>query len=36
VATGPVVVQGALVDVDEATGQATAIERVQERFADES
>jgi len=36
VATGPVIVCGALVDVDEATGQATAIERVQERFSDET
>jgi metallophosphoesterase (TIGR00282 family) len=33
VATGPVIVQGALVDVDERTGRATAITRVQERVA---
>lgn len=31
VATGPVIVQGALVDVDEATGRARAIRRVRER-----
>jgi len=36
VASGPVIVQGALVDIDETTGHATAIQRVQERFADES
>jgi hypothetical protein len=33
VASGPVVVQGALVTVDEATGRATAIERIRERVA---
>ncbi|HLK12051.1 MAG TPA: TIGR00282 family metallophosphoesterase [Candidatus Binatia bacterium] len=33
VASGPVVVQGALIDVDDASGRATAIERVQERVA---
>src|SRR5438093_1089251 len=31
VASGPVLVQGALIDVDEASGRATAIRRVQER-----
>jgi metallophosphoesterase (TIGR00282 family) len=31
VAAGPVIVQGALIDVDEATGRARAIERLQER-----
>ncbi len=31
VASGPVLVQGALVDVDEATGRASAIARVRER-----
>src|SRR5437867_3463038 len=33
VASGPVLVQGALIDVDGATGRATAIRRVQERVA---
>ncbi len=33
VASGPVLVQGALIDVDETTGRATAIERVRERVA---
>jgi metallophosphoesterase (TIGR00282 family) len=33
VAGGPVVVQGAIVDVDETTGRATAITRIQERVA---
>jgi metallophosphoesterase (TIGR00282 family) len=33
VARGPVVVQGALVDIDCETGQARAIQRVQETFA---
>lgn len=33
VATGPVIVQGALLDIDEATGRATTIRRVQERVA---
>jgi 2',3'-cyclic-nucleotide 2'-phosphodiesterase len=33
VATGPVLVQGVLVDVDEGTGRATAIRRVRERIA---
>ena len=31
VASGPVLVQGAMIDVDEATGRATAIHRVRER-----
>jgi metallophosphoesterase (TIGR00282 family) len=31
VASGPVLVQGAVIDVDEATGRATAISRVRER-----
>jgi metallophosphoesterase (TIGR00282 family) len=31
VATGPAILQGALVDVDEATGHATAIRRLQQR-----
>jgi metallophosphoesterase (TIGR00282 family) len=31
VASGPVLVQGAVIDVDETTGRATAIRRVQER-----
>jgi calcineurin-like phosphoesterase len=31
VATGPVLVQGALIEVDDATGRATAIRRVRER-----
>jgi len=33
VATGPVLVQGAIIDVDESTGRATAIERVRELVA---
>jgi metallophosphoesterase (TIGR00282 family) len=33
VADGPVLVQGALVDVDEQTGRATAVSRVRERVA---
>ena len=33
VADGPVLVQGALIDVDEQTGRATAISRVRERVA---
>lgn len=33
VASGPVLLQGALVDVDESTGRATAIRRVRERVA---
>ena len=33
VAAGPVLVQGALIEVDAATGRATAIRRVQERVA---
>lgn len=33
VATGPVLVQGALIDVDQRTGRATAIERVRECVA---
>jgi metallophosphoesterase (TIGR00282 family) len=33
VASGPVLVQGALIDVDPATGRATAIRRVRERLA---
>jgi metallophosphoesterase (TIGR00282 family) len=32
VAPGPVVVQGAMIDVDEATGRATAIRRLREPF----
>ncbi len=31
VASGPVLVQGALIDVDDATGRATAIRRIRER-----
>ncbi len=33
VASGPVLVQGAMIDVDEASGRATAITRVRERVA---
>ena len=33
VAAGPTIVQGVLVDVDEASGRATAVRRVQERIA---
>src|SRR3989442_3415136 len=33
VASGPVLVQGVLIDVDEGTGRATAIRRVRERVA---
>jgi metallophosphoesterase (TIGR00282 family) len=33
VASGPVLVQGALIDVDAATGRATAIRRIRERVA---
>jgi metallophosphoesterase (TIGR00282 family) len=33
VAAGPVIVQGALIDVDPTTGQATAVRRVRERVA---
>jgi 2',3'-cyclic-nucleotide 2'-phosphodiesterase len=33
VASGPVLVQGAVIDVDETTGRATAIRRVRERVA---
>ena len=32
VATGPVIVQGAIVDIDEESGRATRIERVRERI----
>jgi metallophosphoesterase (TIGR00282 family) len=32
VASGPVTIQGALIDVDEASGRATSIRRVRERF----
>jgi hypothetical protein len=33
VATGPVLVQGAIADVDDSTGRARDIQRVQERVA---
>jgi calcineurin-like phosphoesterase len=33
VASGPVLVHGAIVDVDAATGRATAIRRIRERVA---
>jgi calcineurin-like phosphoesterase len=33
VAAGPVLIQGALIDVDEATGRARSIARVRERVA---
>jgi len=31
VATGPVLVHGAIIEIDESTGRATAIRRVRER-----